>query len=379
MQLRIALTHAHSWPEVRRGGERYLHELAGSLSRRGHRVTILGGASRWGTDREDGVRVVRIKRPATTDPVAGEGTFARRLVPLLAAGRFDVVHSLGPRDGVASLYARRLRRRRRTVYTCLGIPDRGWWEGRPDGWAHQAVVEDIDVYGCLSRHARSRLQVDYGRPGALTPGGVRLARFAPATRREPDPTLLFSGALAEGRKGVPLLLEAVAHLARREPRVRLWLSGPGDPSSLLEAAPAEARERTEVLPLGSPEDQPERYGRAWATVLPSRNEAFGLVLVESLACGTPIVGVDDGAIPELVEPTVGALATPDDPGALAEACGRALELAAEPPTVERCREAARGHDWDGAVAPAIEALYLSDGRDEPGGPPDELAASDERG
>ncbi|MES4793150.1 MAG: hypothetical protein C4321_09370, partial [Chloroflexota bacterium] len=77
------------------------------------------------------------------------------------------------------------------------------------------------------------------------------------------------------------------------PDVAVWLSGPGDASALLAAAPPEARARTTVLPLGEPTAQHERYGRAWVTTLPSRGDSFGMVLVESLACGTPIVAAAD--------------------------------------------------------------------------------------
>ncbi|MEX2393283.1 MAG: glycosyltransferase, partial [Actinomycetota bacterium] len=66
--MRIALTHAFCWPEVRRGGERYLHELGGALARRGHRVTIIGGATRSSTAREDGCEVIRVAR----GPVDGQ-------------------------------------------------------------------------------------------------------------------------------------------------------------------------------------------------------------------------------------------------------------------------------------------------------------------
>jgi glycosyltransferase involved in cell wall biosynthesis len=125
---------------------------------------------------------------------------------------------------------------------------------------------------------------------------------------------------------------------------------------LLEAAPPEARERTEVLDLGTP-DLGAVYGRAWATVLPSVYEAFGLVLVESLACGTPVVAADHSALPELVTPETGALAEPEDPHSLADACRRALALARAPSVSERCRRAAEPYDWDTGVAPRAEALY----------------------
>lgn len=358
MSLRIALTHAFCWPEVRRGGERYLHELAGALARRGHRVSILAGAEHSSRTVEEGVRVLRLARGSASDARAPE-TFARRVVRRLALERYDVVHSLGPRDAVASLKARVLHRSRRTVYTNLGNPVRAWWVTLPENEHHERVVREIDVYGCLSRHALRCLESDYGRQGELTPGGVRLQTFAPVRPREQVPTLLYAGALEEPRKGIDILLRALPQIAKREPRVRLWLSGSGDPARLLADAPAESRERTALLPRGSPHDLAERYAGAWATVLPSIDEAFGLALVESLACGTPIVGCDHAGIPELIRPNVGALAQPHDPHALAEACLVALALATETDIVERCREVARVHDWDAAVAPAIERVYLS--------------------
>ena len=364
MPLRVALTHAFSWPEVRRGGERFLHELSGALARRGNDVTIIAGARRWSVKREDGVRVIRIPRGDPRSVFRAERWFGRLVVPALIAGRFDVVHSLGARDAAGALRAGRLDRTR-TVYTNLGLPLRASWERRPDRRSHERVVEEIDVYGCLSRYARECLQEGFGRSGALTPGGVRLARFRPGVERTREPTLLYSGALDEPRKNVATLLEAVAIVSRAEPRVRLWLSGPGDASALLEQAPAAARERTDVLPLGTPDDQPDRYAAAWATVYATRNEAFGLVLVESLACGTPIVASDHASLPELVEDGLGAIARVDDADALADACLAALELSQVSGIRERCRGADERHDWDSSVAPRIEALYLGSQRDEP--------------
>ena len=114
--VRIALTHAYCWPEVRRGGERMLHELAGSLARRGHDVSILSSAERPSRSMEDGVRVVRLKSPRGTG-LKQELRFSRKVLPSLLTERFDVVHSLGVGDASASILAagmhRRLRRTRR--------------------------------------------------------------------------------------------------------------------------------------------------------------------------------------------------------------------------------------------------------------------------
>jgi glycosyltransferase involved in cell wall biosynthesis len=369
MGLRIALTHAFCWPEVRRGGERYLHELAAALGRRGNDVTILAGARRPKLTSSDGVRLVTIPRGRPDDVWLAERRFGMRLYPALLAGRYDVVHSLGVRDAAASLRALRAHPRRRTVYTCLGIPEAWFQDSMPTADDHRRVVDGVGVYGCLSAFAQRRLVEGYGRAGALTPGGVNTAHFRPTVDRAPTPTLLYSGVIDESRKGVAELLTAVAVLSRTEPNVRLWLSGPGDASRLLANAPAAARERTEVLPLGTLDDQPARYSAAWATVLPSRHEAFGLVLIESLSCGTPIVATEHASLPELVEPQTGVVARtgepPGDTDALADACARALALASEDSIRERCRAHATPYDWDGGIAPKAEALYLGAERDAP--------------
>lgn len=355
--MRLAFTHAYCWPEVRRGAERYTQELGAALVARGHDVTIL--SSGWDpTDSIlDGVRTVRLRR-FREHGYGHEADFGRRVLPRLLAGPFDVVHSLGRRDALASIRAARMRPRR-TVITDLGLPSREWWGTvGTEGTVVEQVVEGIDVYGCMSRYALEFLARDYGRSdGVVLPGGVQTARFTPAAARQPEPTLLFSGVLTEPRKGLATLLDAMGLIVAEEPRVKLWLSGPGDPGELLAAGPEAARQRTELLELGGPKDIHERYGRAWATVLPSTHDSFGMALVESLACGTPLVVSRHGAPKELVtEGVTGELCEPGDPPGLAEACLRAFALAARTGTVDACRESAAPFDWQ-ALAEAAEAHY----------------------
>jgi phosphatidyl-myo-inositol alpha-mannosyltransferase len=350
----VAITHPYSWPEVRRGAERITVETARALAGRGHDVTILTSGASSGRVRDGGVTTVRYRR-WFDDPVRHEAWFGWRISPALAVGRFDVVHSMMPCDARAAIRTSRVGRHR-TVYEELGIPIKAWWSDKPDRKARLEVARRVDVYGCMSEFARSVLERDFGRPGGLIPGGVRLSEFGPATAREVNPTILFSGVLTEPRKGVTTLLEAVPFVAQRYPNLRLWLSGPGDAGPLLAAAP-DGAPYAEVLELGDPHDQADRYGRAWVTALPSINESFGMVLLESLACGTPIVVADDSAPPELVRPGTGALCKPFDASSLAAALIEALTLAGQPSTVARCRDTASGYDWDAAIAPALEALY----------------------
>jgi phosphatidylinositol alpha-mannosyltransferase len=337
------------------------------LVRAGTSVTILSAGRRPGRTVEEGVGVVRLPRLPGSG-LEQEVRFGREVFAPLVAGRYDVVHSLGVPDAVASLAAARVHGGRRTVYTNLGNPDRAYYRslangdqaraGRRVDRQHLRIVQEVDVYGCLSHYAAGKLETDFGRRAALTPGGVDLKRFMPGAPRSAHPTLLYSGSLTEPRKGVATLLDALDLIADKEPSVRLWLSGPGDPSALLEQATARARERVDVLALGTP-DLAQTYGSAWTTVLPSVHEAFGLSLLESLACGTPVVGANHAALPELVGPGVGALSCPGDPVSLAEACLRALEIASDPGAAERCRAAAEPYDWDGAAVPELLRLYNS--------------------
>jgi glycosyltransferase involved in cell wall biosynthesis len=106
----------------------------------------------------------------------------------------------------------------------------------------------------------------------------------------------------------------------------------------------------------APDDLAPLYRQAWVTALPAQAEAFGLVLVESLACGTPVVALDEGGPKDIVRPGLGVLCQ-DDVGHLAEACAAVIELAGDPVTTDRCREASLAWDWRDAIVPAMERIY----------------------
>ena len=359
--LEVVLTHVYSWPEVRRGGERYLHELGAALAGAGHSVTILTtSAAGPGREADGEVSVVRLRRrrfrPGRFGVLSEEAGFGLQAARRLLFRNFDVWHALGTADAAAASLIGRLKGAR-SVYTELGIPDRAYRQWRPDRRLHRYVVDHVDSYVCLSRHAGEVLQRDFGRPAELVPAGVDLAGFQPCAPRHPRPVLLYSGALDEPRKRIPLLLDAAAILVEERPDLELWLSGPGDPDAFLRALNPALASSVRNLGPGDLGDQARRYSSAWVTVLPSENEAFGLSLLESLACGTPVVACEDGGgTADLIHPGIGAMADPS-PDSLAAACRYALSLAELGDTVAACRAQASGFDWSASIVPKLERLY----------------------
>jgi glycosyltransferase involved in cell wall biosynthesis len=109
-----------------------------------------------------------------------------------------------------------------------------------------------------------------------------------------------------------------------------------------------ARDSVEVRGPGSLEELPGWYSKASVTVLPSLGEAFGMVLTESLACGTPVVASSLEGPGEIVtNPDVGLTVDIGAPAdfedehharQLAEAILSAIDLSRTPGVVGRCRE-----------------------------------------
>jgi len=165
-------------------------------------------------------------------------------------------------------------------------------------------------------------------PVMIVPNGADVDTFASATKAvlPPGRRLLFVGRL-EPRKGFPIAVRAFGTLAEDFPDLRLFVIGDGaDRNAIQELTPA-VRDRVHMLGKVSDEALPTYYQAADIFISPATGqESFGIVLVEAMAAGLPIVASDIPGYREVARDGVeGLLVAPADPAALAEGVRTLLE------------------------------------------------------
>lgn len=352
--MRIALLHPHTWPEVRRGGERYAHDLGWWLASQGHEVDLIAGARNATIETIDGVRVVRVKhrhhRRLDSRGYTPLDTFGLAVLPWLARHRYDVVHAFVPAAAIAAAVTRQ-----RVVYTALGHPTGLEQPHRgKDRRLFRRALKVAKVSTALSASAAAAAETVTGVRPRVLPPGLRPDVFTPElAARRTGPSLLFAADAGDPRKRLRVVLEAMPTVLDAYPPARLQIGGPGGPPDSIDGRVHAA---IDVLGVGHLDDVAARFRSATLSVLPSVNEAFGLVLVESMACGTPVVATDSGSMPEIVNTDVGRLAAVDDPASLAAAILEVVALAADPATPQRCVAHAAQWSWD-AIGPQHLAVY----------------------
>jgi glycosyltransferase involved in cell wall biosynthesis len=313
-----------------------------------------------------GVRTIDLRARRRTDPAA----FAR-FGRLLWRGRFDIVHvhSLRTELGATTL-GRILSRGPRMVRTTHNVDD---LSGRP-GFAALAQVSArrLDCVVAISDAVGEYLRDEAGLPDekivriyyGIDPTPYRSEVPPPSRRPKSDPSARPTlGVLARlaPQKGHRVLLDGLSEIVEEVPDVRVRIVGHEEQTTIAELE-AYARERgvaDRVEFEGFCADVPGLLADLDLFVLPSLWEGFGLVLLEAMAAGRPIVASAVGPIPEIVvDGVTGLLVPPGDASALATAVVRVLadpDLAAALGRAGRARvESEFGLD---VMVARTEALY----------------------
>lgn len=356
----LALLTPCFWPEVRRGSERFVRELADGLLARGHRPRLI--TSHPGRPRrtvEAGLPITRNWRPPTAPFERRRFEHYLTHAPLsyasLRGGDDDLAQAVFVTDALAA--ARWTRRTGRpSIYSYMGIPDEpGLRDPRLRMTLTRRAVEGCTAMTALSRVAADAFWRTLRVEARVIHPGVDVSAFRPGRERSAEPAIFCAADIAEPRKRIGLLVEAFALVRRDRPRARLMLSRPRD--AVVAARFARQHPEIELRDVDDRDALARAYGEAWVSALPSYGEAFGLVLAEALACGTPVVAANLGGMREVVDrEQIGRLFDGDRPEAVAEALLGALELAEDPATPAACRARAEELSVDRATEAHL-ALY----------------------
>jgi phosphatidylinositol alpha-mannosyltransferase len=370
--MRIGLVCPYRWDTP--GGVQYhVRDLAETLRGLGHHVEVLTPAEHE-EDLPAGVtfsgRAVPVPYNGSMAGVQFGLVSAARARRWLRAGRFDVVHVHEPASISLSLLVCMIARgpivatfhaatTRSKVLAALGPVARPW-------------LERISGRIAVSDFAR-RVQVEHlGGDAVVIPNGVHVPFFATGPLlpvADPDvPTIGFLGRYDEPRKGLPVLLEALGTVVRDHPRARLLVAGRGDPGALADLVGEDLRPHVVLLGELSEPDKAAFLRSVDVYVAPNLlGESFGVVLLEAMAAGAPVVASDlDAFARVLADGAAGVLVRRGEAGPLAAAIGGLLDDPARRAELTAAgRDAVAPYDWS-VVAQRVLAVYETVAP--PGGP-----------
>ena len=360
--MRIGMVCPYSF-DVPGGVQSHVLQLAEVMRGRGHAVSVLAPSSPHVKLPE---YVVSAGRAV---PIPYNGSVARlqfspavhgRVRRWLADGDFDVLHVHEPNAPSLSMWALRVAEgpivatfhTSTTKSLTLSV-----FQAVLRPW-HEKIVGRIAVSDLARRWQMEAL----GSDAVEIPNGVDVASFASAPRLHgyprPGKTVLFLGRYEEPRKGMAVLLDALPSVVERFPGVQLLVVGRGDDDELA----AKAGELAAHLRfLGQVDDAGKACALRSADVFCAPHtggESFGIVLVEAMAAGTPVVASDLHAFRRVLrDGKAGRLVAVDDGAALAAG----LIAVLEDDRLAQCyvaagAEAVQRYDWS-VVANQIMRVY----------------------
>ena len=358
--MRILQACPYGW-EMPGGVQVHVLALATRLIERGHDVLVLAPGRE--PPAEDFVRIVgtpiRIPYQGTVAPICPWPWSAWRVRNARTAFRPDVVHAHEPLIPSTSMYAT-LGSSAPTVATFHAHAERSRLldVAAP---TLRLVWRRIAIPVAVSEAAAAFVGARFAGPVRVIPNGVDVELFGDA---EPPADLpegrrvLWVGRL-DPQKGFPIALRAFARLAEDLPDVSFVVAGDGPEHGAVEMLPSELRARVTMLGSVPHDELPKYHAAADAFIAPALGqESFGMVLIEAMAAGVPVVASDIAGYREVVRDGIeGSLVPPGDAEGLAAALRPILT---DTEFAERLRAAGRARALEFSwahVVDRIEAVY----------------------
>jgi phosphatidylinositol alpha-mannosyltransferase len=357
--VRVGLVSPYPW-DVPGGVVAHVRDLAEALIGLGHDVQVMSPV-----DDDEAEIPPWVTRAGRTVPVPFNGSVARlifgpvsatRVRRWLREGDFDVLHLHSPETFSLSLLAL-MNARGPIVATFHAAAPRSRILALLQS-PLQVQLEKIVGRIAVSPAARKTIVEHLGGDAVLVPNGVHVQRYAGASTLPGWPggggALGFVGRIDEPRKGLAVLLAAMPLIWASHPDVRLLVAGPGSTDDDLDPR---------VVMLGRVDEATKAAAYRSVDVFVAPNtgkESFGIILLEALAAGTPVVASDLDAFRRVLggaDAPVGVTVRPEDPEALARAC---IGLLDDPDRRAALREAGLAHvqryDWS-VVSAEIVRVY----------------------
>jgi glycosyltransferase involved in cell wall biosynthesis len=383
------LTSGMGWIDHTPGGlNRYFADYLKAMTRQGHRVRALMTTGGERTGAPDYVEeVLRHPGPA--------GTWERVNAFRQAAAKPDRIWTPQVYNPHFALYASRIGRgqlpRDIPIVTHFHGPwaresmveDQGPSAGQLLRYRMKKAVEQLaynrsDRFIVLSRYFQSVLEEEYGIPGDRIhriPGAVDTDRFHPSEdrrqlRRElgfsDGDRVLFCVRRLVKRMGIDRLIAAMAQVASEVPEAVLVIAGDGPMRTKLTQMAKELGLGARIRMVGrvSHEELVRWYQAADLSIVPTLTlEGFGLVTVESLACGTPVLGTPAGGTKEILEAfSPDLLFEGDSPAAIARGIVSALRGRLGVPDRQVCRDhVLERYTWQRVAASVTQVFELAAG------------------
>jgi phosphatidyl-myo-inositol alpha-mannosyltransferase len=317
--LRIGMVSPYSLT-IPGGVQQQVLGLARALREKGHEVRVLGPCD--GPPPDPFVTPLGNSLPTAVNgsvaPVAPDASAALRTIRALNDEAFDVLHvhePLVPGPTLTSLLVKMAP----VVATFHSAGESAPYRvfARQLKW----IASRIDIRVGVSNDAVELAQRYIGGEYEVLFNGIDLAMYD-AMPVQPRENVIFFLGRHEPRKGLSVLIDAMAHLPSD---VTLWIASDGPETESLRAR-TEGDARIQWLGRISDEDKVDRLSRASAFCAPSlRGESFGIVLIEAMASGAPVVSTDiDGYRNVATDGVNSLLVEPGNSQALAGALARVL-------------------------------------------------------
>lgn len=364
------------------GVTEHVWHLGKELERRGYRVTILTGGAPRGLMRGNDAdidRGLRVLRHGFQIPLMLNGAnlyvtigwkLGRMLQRIEQEEQFDVVHIMSPLDpGLPLIASKAMRTPKVGTYHTARQVSNSLADRIPDILRPVLLdaIQKIDRHVAVSP-AAEEFAHRYFPDVRLTviPNGVDIEHFStavePLQKYDDDTlTILFVGRM-DPRKGAKYLLGALPELEARVRKYRVVVVGTGWMKKYYDAhIPLTLRHRVEFVGYVSAQELPRYYRSADIYCSPATGgESFGIVLLEAMACGTPVVASDIDGYRWVINPGVeGLLVPPRNSRHLAEAI---ISLANDPSRRKAMGQAGRKkaekYSW-AKVVDQLEPIYQS--------------------